>query len=499
MASTFKFTEFSKQSPRGILVIYFRQLYSTIKITWILIFFALKDFSKITQIGDGYVYATLIVLLLVYLVRAYLIYQNFQFKVDENHFILKHGIFSKVNISIPFDRIQNINFKQNLIQQLINVHEVSIETAGSSQTEITIKALDLKKAQALKQLIFKRNKTKGDNLLVEDEKPLLRISPLELFKVSLTENHLKNLFFFILLLVGFFQQIQQIADSFGETDKLDGFIEESSNAITPNIIIILTLVSVLTIIAFVTSFVRVFLTHFNLTTFQKKNSFEINQGLFTKKSIVLKKKKVQSIVVSTNPLKRLIGISFITFKQAVSGQVNTKKNKVIKIVGCKKNQVDVVRTSLYTIDEIEQSDKKYPANYYAKRVYIYNFLFLIIGYGALFFLLFDLNSLLSILLVIPLMLFLIRKKLRKRFYKISNNYLLLGSGLIETHLAYLELFKVQNIKLKQSYFQQRRNVADIVLQTASGKITLPCLSFSEASKLYNYILFKVEKSTKEWM
>lgn len=172
MASTFKFTEFSKQSPRGILVIYFRQLYSTIKITWILIFFALKDFSKITQIGDGYVYATLIVLLLVYLVRAYLIYQNFQFKVDENHFILKHGIFSKVNISIPFDRIQNINFKQNLIQQLINVHEVSIETAGSSQTEITIKALDLKKAQALKQLIFKRNKTKGDNLLVEDEKPI---------------------------------------------------------------------------------------------------------------------------------------------------------------------------------------------------------------------------------------------------------------------------------------------------------------------------------------
>ena len=57
-------------------------------------------------------------------------------------------MLKKKNTSISFDRIQNINFKQTLIQQLINVYEVSIETAGSKDTEIAIKALTYNKAQA---------------------------------------------------------------------------------------------------------------------------------------------------------------------------------------------------------------------------------------------------------------------------------------------------------------------------------------------------------------
>ena len=67
----------------------------------------------------------------IFLIRAYLIYKNFQFKIENEHFILKQGILKKTNTSIPFDRIQNINFKQNIIQQIIGVFEVSIETAGS--------------------------------------------------------------------------------------------------------------------------------------------------------------------------------------------------------------------------------------------------------------------------------------------------------------------------------------------------------------------------------
>ena len=53
--------------------------------------------------------------------RAYLSYRNFKFKIVDHQFVLKKGIIKKSNTSIAFDRIQNINFKQNLIQQFINV------------------------------------------------------------------------------------------------------------------------------------------------------------------------------------------------------------------------------------------------------------------------------------------------------------------------------------------------------------------------------------------
>jgi len=492
------FSEFSKQSPKGIIVLYFKQIYTTLKLFWILLFFAIKDFSKFSKIGENYIYLGILVVLLFFLIRAFLIYKNFLFKIDNNHFILQQGIISKTNTSIPFHRIQNINFKQNLVQQIINVYEVSIETAGSTDTEIAIKALNFEDANNLKSVILDSKEINESIVKQSTEKPFLKISILELFKVSLTENHLRNLFLFFAILLGFFQQIQQIADSFGETETLDGFIKDSTNAVSTSFILVFSLLVFLTITAFITSFVRIFLVHFNLSAYLKKDAFEINQGLFTKKSIILKKQKIQNITVSTNPLKRLIGISYITFKQAVSGKINQKNEKVIKIVGCKKNQVDDVKTNLYQFKDIEVQDKMYPDTYYKNRVYLFNLLFLVIIYVSIYIFT-EPFFLYSLVLILPIYGFLIQKKIKKRFYKLNDEMIVVGNGMIETHHTYLELFKVQNIKLKQTIFQQRSNVTDLILQTASGKITVPCLSYSKAIEMYNHILYKVETSHKSWM
>ncbi len=500
MNSAFNFSEFSKQSPKGIFVIYFAQIYKTIKVTWVLLFLVVKDFSKIQALGIGYFYAALFAILGLIFLRAYLIYKNFQFKIVNNHFILKKGILKKSNIEIPFHRIQNINFKQNIVQQIIGVFQVSIETAGSKDTEIAIKALSLDKAKALKELISQNSNQKVDVDEIIKEKPLEKISFIELFKVSLTENHLQNLFLFFAILIGFFQQIQQVTDSLGQTEIVDGFIEENTNAISASILLVTVSLIILVVIALLSSFVKVFLIHFNLIAHLKEDAFEINQGLFTKKSIVLKKQKIQNITISTNPLKRLIGISFITFKQAVSGTVNTKKkDKLIRIVGCKKDQVEVIKDTLFNFAEAENNAKNFPDRYYKRRLFLFSFLFVISVYAVLYTIFNHAEILYSAIFVLPITLLLVLKKIKKRFYKFSDAMLIVGKGLLETHVTYLEFFKVQNIKMKQTFFQKKNNVADIILQTASGKIIIPCLNDKEALKMYNHTLYKVETSQAPWM
>ncbi len=496
----FNFNDFTTQSPKGILVIYFKQIYATIKFSWVFLFLIFKDFSKISSLGSIYIFLGLGAILIFFLIRAYLLFKNFQFKISEGNFILNQGILKKSNTSIPFERIQNINFKQNILQQIINVYEVNIETAGSSGTEIAIKALSFEKANALKKHILKNVDTKVEQIIQEVKKPILSISPSDLFKVSLTENHLRNLILFFAILIGFYQQISQIAESFGETEKLDGFVENSTDVFSASFLFILFLLIFLIITAFVTSFVGVFLVHFNLSAYLNKDDFEIHQGLFTKKSILLKKQKIQNITISTNPLKKLIGISFVTFKQAISGKVNTKKgkDKLIRIVGCKKEQVQIIKNNLFNFSTLENKEKLFPDSYYKKRMITYSTLFMVVIYLTLYYF-FEAKILLSIILTLPLFVFLIHKKLKKRFYKISEDMLLVGNGVLETHITYLELFKVQNVKLKQTYFQARNEVADIVLQTASGKIYVSCLPMSKATQIYDYILFKVQTSTKEWM
>ncbi len=499
MNNFFDFSNFSRQSPKGILVIYISLIYRVIKLSWLLVFLIIKDFSKVLLIGGNYIYVGLAFILLFLLARAYLIYKNFQFKIEGDHFILKQGILKKTNTSIPFHRIQNINFKQNIVQQIIGVFEVSIETAGSKDTEIAIKALSLPKAEALKEIVSINPVFGKEITLDSDKKPFVRISIKELFKVSLTENHLQNLFLFLAIIAGFFQQIEQIINSLGSTESLDGFIIDSTDALSASFFFVAILSVFLILIALMSSFVKIFLIHFNLTALLKDDSFEINQGLLTKKSIILKKQKVQNITVSTNPLKRLIGISFITFKQAVSGKVNVKKNKLIRIVGCSNDQVKIIKTSLFDANQVEISEKIYPDTYYKKRIFIFSFSFIIVLYLVLYLIFEHIEILYSIIVVFPLIILLILKKVKKRFYRITDAMLIVGNGLLETHVTYLEIFKVQNIKMKQTIFQRRSKVADIVLQTASGKITIPCIHLDEAIKIYNHTLYKVETSQFSWM
>jgi putative membrane protein len=498
MDNTENFNEFRRQSPKGVLVIYLNLLYKAIKAFWLLLFIFIQKFSNISESTMMCIYAGIFGLLLFFLGRAFLIFKNFKFKIQNQHFILKKGILKKTNTSIPFDRIQNINFKQNIIQQIINVHEVNIETAGSSKAEISIKALPFKEAMTLKNLVTRdQNSSILESREVSD--PLLKIDFISLIKVSLTENHLQSLLLLFAVLIGFYQQISDVFDGLGKQELLDFYISKNSSAVKSSLFLIVGLLILLTLIAVLSSVVRVVLRHFNLMVFVKDNSLEIYQGLITKKAIVLKKNKVQHITISRNPIKKKLGISFITFKQAVSGRVKKKQDKVIKIVGCKRAQISAITELLFPLENLQGIEKNFSSLYFKYRLYLRSLIFLLVV-NAIIFALTE-NSFFSIvnLLLLPIAIFLVELQYKKRFYFFNENILVLNEGTIETHSTYLPFFKVQNVQLKQTIFQYKKKVADVVFQTASGKIRITCISLEKAQEIYNYTLYKVETSLKSWM
>ncbi|MGY0425484.1 MAG: PH domain-containing protein [Polaribacter sp.] len=480
MDKTENFNQFRRQSKKGILVIYLRLLYKTLKLFWILLFIFVQKFSKFSEITLNYIYIGASILLVFLLIRAILIFKNFQFKIENQHFILKRGILKKVTVSIPFDRIQNIHFKQNIMQQLINVYALTIETAGSSKAEISIKALSFKEANALKEEITFSDSKSIENENVEKDKPLLKAGFLELLKVSLTENHLQSLVLLLAILIGFYQQLNEIFNGLGKRKLIDTYISKNTSAVESSVVLFFALLILVIFVAVLSSVVRVYVSHYNLTVFVKNNALEIDQGLTTKKSVILKKNKVQHITVSHNPVKK-------------------KQDKIIKIVGCKKAQVLEVKKLLFPDDNLDVLDKNYPNLYFKLRMYVRSFLFFLVLNLGLFYALESNRFLWMNLLILPIFIFLIGLKYRKRYHIFNENILLIAYGVIETHKTYLPFFKVQTVKLKQTIFQRRRNVADVVLQTAAGKIKIPCMTTENALKMYNYTLLKIETSKKLWM
>ena len=132
--------------------------------------------------------------------------------------------------------------------------------------------------------------------------------------------------------------------------------------------------------------------------------------------------------------------------------MNNKKDKVIKIVGCEHDQVNLIKNHLFDSGQLDASHKNYTDSYYKTRILFLTSIILLVINSSIFLIFDTLYVLYISLLLLPFCCFLIHKKIKKTFYKISSNLLLVGKGLVDTHHTYFQLFKVQNVKIKQTIF-----------------------------------------------
>ena len=61
------------------------------------------------------------------------------------------------------------------------------------------------------------------------------------------------------------------------------------------------------------------------------------------------------------------------------------------------------------------------------------------------------------------------------------------------------IHKVQAVKLRQSPYQKRNNLASLELFSAGRNFSVNYLNYDLALQLQNYILYKVENCKDNWM
>lgn len=60
------------------------------------------------------------------------IYNNFMYEIDQDGLRIESGVIHKHQVSVPYEQIQNVNIERSLIDRLLGLSRVSIETAGST-------------------------------------------------------------------------------------------------------------------------------------------------------------------------------------------------------------------------------------------------------------------------------------------------------------------------------------------------------------------------------
>ncbi|HSI70525.1 MAG TPA: PH domain-containing protein, partial [Gillisia sp.] len=162
--TTEAFSHPQRQSILGVVLIFLTTLYRFLRGFWVLgVYFLLSNPSAATVV---YVILGIVALAVVTLGYSWVYYRRFLFYIDysREEFVLQKGVFSTEDIAISFDKIQQVYLKRYLVQRLINVYSVVIETAGSKEDEVNITAVSRENARLLTDILLKAKKESVETL-----------------------------------------------------------------------------------------------------------------------------------------------------------------------------------------------------------------------------------------------------------------------------------------------------------------------------------------------
>ena len=487
----------TRQSAKGLVLIFIFSVRQFIKMFWpvILVFvFQEKIFKDVFILGIA-----VLVLLILLVVHTILYYLNFLFYISNGEFILKKGYFRKKVLTVPLDRIQSVNTKQNLIQQVLDVVTLEIDTAGSVAKELKIQALEksfaIELQKHLRPVELKRSEPEADlqaeNTTKTSDEVILKLTPADLMRIGISQNHLRA----GLIIIAFgFQIFQQIQDLFKEkaeeySNEFVGFISASSWALITFLVVFFLVVSV------VFSLLRTVLKYFDFRLIKNEGTYRIESGLLNKRNVIIPHGKVQELKWETGPLKKLFGIYHLVFKQAVSDQ--NRRQQLVDAPGCLSVHLEKLRTDLFGENKLTDDIKIFSNPYYFRRLWlIYGWLPVLASSPFLFR---EWIYWLAVLAWLAVSAFYASLVLKKRYFSISNDQIIVSKGAIEQHFTQMELHKIQAVEFRQSVFQKKRSLSSLSIMNASGSILIPYIDETTAKQIYNYLLYHTEVSVKKWM
>ncbi len=440
------------------------------------------------------------------IVPSIIAYYKYYFHLSENELVINKGLLKKVKLNIPFERIQSVNFRQTFIHQFFKVTEVEIETAGSSDQETKIDALDIPTAELLRKRILEMKAQatidgspsldiKEADPVVEETETILRLSEKDLLKVGLVQNHLRP----VGLLIGLIAPIYFYSFSFDFNPnsmirQAYSYFEDFKSW-TPQAAL-LAVIGIL-ILSIIYSLVTTVLRHYNLHFWRSGDKFQVVRGLFTKQEFAALDNKIQILNWGQNPFERAIGFYNIIFSQAKSGESNKNAAK-FKIPGCSMTQINYVQEAWLGMKGLNFEEYRTVSPHLFYHTALYQVLF----FGAFIGFNFVIGNLwlgVLLLLLLATSLYLSWLNYKKKKYAFNDKEIYIGGGTVGLRHSLLPLYKIQDVNIKENPYQWRRGLSTLIVNTAGGAIKIPYIQREEAIDIMNELVYRVEISQRSWM
>lgn len=490
-----EFSTPTRQSNLALLLLVWKYFRVVIRQSWPILI--LPFIGQKNEFALNYIIYGISAIVGISLIVSIIAFYRYYFYIKDNTLYIHKGVFRTSTTNIPFDRVQSINFEQNLLLRATEQVKVEIETAGSSKTELSIEALKQSDADSLRNYILQNRKESRSTEAIGEEtyqgqsqEKIFSLSPIELFRIGITENHLRSLIW----ILGIFAYGISNLEEFG-IDIYD-IVKENQSLFAIGTLATLILGSIALLGFVMISVIRIFFKYYDLSAWRIPNGFKFYMGLLNRKDKTTPDSKIQMLRWGDNPLKRIFGIWHLWIFQARSASSSNRKSFNIPIGNF--SQITTMLFDLYGEDPLENIET-FPIHmkFFIRRT-TYTLVFGAIILSGLYYS----NQLEGAIIASVLMVYIIIVgyiRYRKSKFSINQEYLFYKDGVFGDKFAILPWYKAQTVQIHQNFYQQRHRLATITVNAASGSISIPYIPINQANSIANYVLFKTESDQREWM
>lgn len=274
------------------------------------------DFTNITSyIFPAIVFAFFLFSFVAQVLKVY----NTTYWIENDHFVLATGIFTKERKELNIRRIQTLDTSQGIINQIVGGVKLQIKTPSdgidldtvskkkSELIQLTIKAKQQELTSQNEELDLTRIPEQEDNEDISKQQS----QPVRLYKLNF-----KELLFMALTsgAIGVaFAAISPIIGAFSEVIPWEWITGEFARISQAIFVIVLIMVATIVVASYILGTLIVIIKNYNYTVTQNDNQLNIRYGLFNVKSITVPTDRVQAVVEKQSFLRKLFGFTSIHF------------------------------------------------------------------------------------------------------------------------------------------------------------------------------------------
>jgi len=497
----------TRQSQKSILLYVFKNVKGLLLFVLYAIF-GIGDRANFTMMIGLTVAFTVIGLVL-----PILKYYFFTFHVENEELIIQQGFLQKERKAIPLERIQSVNIQQNLVQRLLQLVSVEVETAGSKAKELEVPGLDREFAEAFKNLLHDKasliERTSTDELPIGSEveegtytsenrsdlnERLISLSAVDLLKVALTQNHLRSGFLALALVFGFWFKIKDVVERF-YGDLFERFEWEDVVSYASLSLVFIAIVTFI-IVSLLVSLVTTVNKYYGFELRKSGNYLEAQMGLFNKREIKIPIQKIQILEFHTNPLRRILNYHTGKIFQA---QSEGSKATSVDIPACDPQMMQQLQEIIYnqSLSNEHEILNSIPASHARLNFYILSLPSLAAAAALIYFEIYTGAGLAVVILLWTT--YRAYRDGQKTSITRDEQLVVMRSGWLFHSIIITPVFKMQAVEKWRSIFLVRRKQIHFKLHTAAGSRGLRYFKEEEITALKNQINNRVIASKRHWM